>query len=107
MAMLKKLSDVFLSSKYLLAMDSYHNVYLYEFTRSSECVPGKEFNLDKVIAHEVLPQSNFIELYPSKDKVWAVTSLRQVMCCTDLASFKFHYYNSIFSVKSACASPKH
>ena len=67
MALLKKLTDVFLSSKYLLAMDSYRNVYLYQFTRSSECVPGKEFNLDKVIAHEVLSQTNFIELYPSKE----------------------------------------
>ena len=76
MALMKKLTEVFLSVKYLLAMDSYRNVYFYKFTKSAECVPGKEFNLDKVIALEVLSQTNFIELYPQKDKVWAVTSLR-------------------------------
>lgn len=35
-------------------MDSYRNVYMYNFTQSFECVPGKEFNLDKKIANEVI-----------------------------------------------------
>lgn len=35
-------------------MDSYRNVYIYNFSQSSDCVPGKEFISDKKIANEVL-----------------------------------------------------
>ena len=74
--MLKRLTDVFLSKGYLLAIDAYRNIYIYNFTQSIQCVPGKEFNMDKKIANEVLTQSNFIELYPERDQIWGITSLR-------------------------------
>jgi hypothetical protein len=50
---MKKLVDVFLSKSYVLAVDSYHTIYHYSLHERAECVPGKEFNLDKKIALEV------------------------------------------------------
>ena len=50
---LKKLSNVFLCKSYILACDAYHTTYYYNIQEKVECVPGKEFNLDKKIALEV------------------------------------------------------
>lgn len=74
--MLKKLQDVFLHKSYILACDSYHTIYHYSLHERAECVPGKEFNLDKKIASEVYNQGNFIEMYLSKNVVWAINNLR-------------------------------
>lgn len=53
MGVLKKLSDVFLNKNYILAIDAYHSIYYYNMNERIECIPGKEFNLDKKIALEV------------------------------------------------------
>ena len=72
-------------------------------------MPGKEFNMDKKIANEVLTQTSFIEFYPRKSHVWGITSLRQVMRCDDpfALNLSFEHYNGIYSVMSMCASVKH
>jgi hypothetical protein len=82
-------------------------VYRYDFT--SDCVPGRDFNLDKKIANEVFMQSSFIEFYPTKERIWGITSLRQLMLCSDpfATNLQFEHYNSIFNVMSMCASRKH
>jgi hypothetical protein len=106
--MLKRLTETFLYKTYLLALDSYRNVYVYNI-KASECVPGKDFNLDKKLANEVLQQTNFIELYPGRDGILGITNLRQVMLCKDplATELAFEHYNSIFSVMNACVSTKH
>jgi hypothetical protein len=108
--MLKRLTDVYLTRDYILATDSYHNVYSYIFTLQEECVPGKEFNLDKRIANEVCaPQFNFVEIYPTSQRIWAITSLRQIMVCDEptASQLKFTHYNGIFNVMNASTSDKH
>jgi len=74
--LLKKLTDVFLCKNYVLACDAYHKIYYYNLRERAECIPGKEFNLDKKIAAEVYDQATFIEIYPNKNAIWAVNNLR-------------------------------
>jgi hypothetical protein len=83
---LKKLSNVFLHKNYILACDSYHTTYFYSLHQRAECVPGKEFNLDKKIAFEVYDQGTFIEMYPTKNGIWAINNLRQIMLCSNPVS---------------------
>ena len=74
--------------------------------------PSKPIKTDYRTAIEILENSKFIQLCPTKNDIWAVNSLRQLLVCKDFKSklsngLTFTCANEVFNVMRATMGDKH
>ncbi|CDW89302.1 isoform c [Stylonychia lemnae] len=112
----KKLeANVYLSNDYLLAMDMSKSIYLYKIFSQAQNKQQHDVCIVKRLAHEIYSSSNFIELYPTEQDIWAVNSLRQLLVCKDFKqkmhhnneNISFEPVNDVFNVMKAAIGQKH
>ena len=93
-------------------MDAVKNIYRYEV--SNKKASNQKSYQDKQIAIEIYQNSQFIELHPTDQDIWALNSMRQLSVCRDFKSklskndsIQFEPVNDISHVMKAAIGNKH